>query len=103
MDRFYSYQLGRYDGRPYHLSVCGEPSLNDVDAFAVTVHYDDPRTEETVEIARIDTNHDTVHFDRLYRECQPKDPLAIRTPWEAEERLREHWRQYAESYASNHE
>lgn len=103
MERFYSYQLGRYLGRVYHLSVSGAPSLNHVEQFAVTIHYDDPVAETTVEIARIDTSHGHVHFDRLYRSDQPKELLDVETPWEAEKLLRDHWRQYADSHAENHE
>jgi len=103
MERFYSYQLGYYEDRVYHLSVNGEPSMNDVRMFAVTIHYDDPKSQETVEIARIDTSHGFVHIDRLYRRDQPKEALDIETPWEAEKHLRSRWRQYAESYARNHE
>ena len=102
MDRFYTTLLGTYQDRDYYLTVSGEPSINDIQEFAVTIHYDDPQTRETVEIARIDTSHGYVHFDRLYRANQPKDPVDMETPWEAEEHLREHWRQYAASYARNH-
>lgn len=102
MERFYSYQLGTHDGRVYHLTVSGEPSINDVEQFAVTVHYNDPVTEQSVEIARIDTSHGFVHFDRLYRADQPKETLDIETPWEAEGLLRDRWRQYAETFARNH-
>lgn len=102
MDRFYGYELGTYDGRRYHLTVSGEPSINDIEEFAVIVHFNDPKTDQTVEIARIDTSHGFVHFDRLYRSDQPKESVDTESPWEAEARLREHWRKYAESYARNH-
>ena len=102
MDRFYTTLLGTYQDHDYFLPVSGEPSVNDIQEFAVTIHYDDPKTRETVEIARIDTSHGYVHFDRLYRADQPKEPVNTETSWEAEEHLRKHWRQYAESYARNH-
>lgn len=102
MDRFYTNLLGTHQDHDYYLTVAGEPSINDIHAFAVIIHYDDSRTRETVEIARMDTSHGYVHFDRLYRADQPKDPVDMETPWEAEEHLREHWRQYADSYANNH-
>ena len=102
MGRFYTTLLGSYRGQNYYLTVSGEPSINNVQDFAVTVHYDDPQTTETVEIARIDTSHDYVHFDRLYRADQGTDAVEIETPWEAEAYLRAPWRQYADSYAHNH-
>ena len=74
MDRFYTTLLGTYRGHDYYLTVSGEPSINDVQAFAVTIHYDDPQTRGTIEIARIDTSHGYIHFDRLYRADQPKGP-----------------------------
>lgn len=103
MERFYSYRLGSDDGRVYHLSVSGAPSMNHVEDFAVAVHFNDADTDETVEIVRIDTSHGFVHIDRLYRADQPKDELDVETLWEAEALLREQWRRYAESYARNHE
>lgn len=102
MDRFYTTLLGTYQGHDYYLTVSGKPSINDVQSFAVTIHYDDSKRRTPVEIARIDTSHNYVHFDRLYRADQPTDPVDMETPWEAEHHLREHWRQYAESYARNH-
>ena len=64
MDRFYTIQLGTYQDRSYFLTVAGEPSINDIQAFVVTIHYNDPLARESVEIARIDTSHGHVHFDR---------------------------------------
>ena len=102
MDRFYTTRLGSYQGHVYQLTVAGEPSINDVQSFSVTIHYYVPETDETTEVARIDTSHGFVHFDRLYHADQPKDPVDMETPWEAEEHLREHWHQYAVSFARNH-
>jgi hypothetical protein len=102
MDRFYTTVLGSYQDQDYYLTVSGEPSINDIRNFAVTFHYDDPQTTTQVEIARIDTSHGYVHFDRLYRADQRTDSVDMETPWEAENHLREHWRQYAASYARNH-
>ena len=102
MDRFYTSLLGVYGDRRYYLTVSGEPSINDIREFTVTIHYDDPQTRDTGEIARIDTSHGYVHFDRLYRADQPTDPVDMETPWAAEEYLRENWRQYADSYTRNH-
>jgi hypothetical protein len=51
MNRFYTTLLGTYQDRDYYLTVLGEPSINNIEEFAVTIHYDDPQTRETVEIA----------------------------------------------------
>ena len=99
MKRFYSYRLGEYHGNVYHLTVSGEPSINDVEDFSVTVHYFDEEKEEEVEIARIDTRHGGVHFDKLYRRDEPREFLDIEDYWEAEEMLRENWRTYAKSFS----
>jgi hypothetical protein len=101
MERFYGYKLGTYAGREYSLSVSGTPSINDVEEFAVTIHYYDIDADETVEIARIDTAHGVTHFDKLFRRDQPKEELDI-DYLEAETRLRENWRRYARSYERTH-
>ncbi|MDF9744754.1 hypothetical protein NDI89_04060 [Natrinema sp. S1CR25-10] len=76
--------------------MSASPSLDDVEAFAVTVYYS-LSTRENVEIARVDTAHGFTHFDRLYRRDQPKEP--VEWDWQkAEEELRENWRRYAKSY-----
>lgn len=102
MERFYGYKLGQYVGREYSLSVSGAPDINDIEEFAVTIHYYDTDADETVEIARIDTAHGVTHFDKLFRRDQPKEELDVNY-LEAEMRLRENWRRYARSYAQAHE
>jgi NifB/MoaA-like Fe-S oxidoreductase len=98
MKRFYGYRLGEYLGNVYHLTVAGEPDINDVEEFSVTVHYFDEEREEQIQIARIDTRHGGVHFDKLYRRDQPREFLDIEHYWEAEEKLRENWRTYAKNH-----
>lgn len=89
-------QLGTYDGREYRLTVRVTPSFNEPEDFAVVVFY--TTTEgESVQIARIDTEHDHVHFDRLYKRGQPTDPVDMDL-WEAWTHLQSNWRTYAESY-----
>jgi len=102
MAKLYSRLLGHYDGRPYFISVSVSPNINTVEDFSVAVHYNDPNTEREVQIARIDTAHETVHFDRLYRRNQPKDTNVDFSVWDAEQHLEENWRQYATTYAENH-
>lgn len=102
MKRFYGYRLGEYRGNVYHLTVAGEPDINDVEEFSVAVHYFDEEREEQVQIARIDTRHGGVHFDKLYRRDQPREFLdEVDEYWEAEEKLVENWRMYAKNYESS--
>lgn len=49
MKRFYSYKLGEYLGNVYHLTVAGEPDINAVEEFPVSVHYFDQEDEEQVQ------------------------------------------------------
>ena len=98
MDRFYQYLLGEYLGRTYFLTVSGEPTINEVEDFAVAIHYNDSVADRKVQVARIDTSHGYVHFDELFREERPKTPLDIDAYREAEELLREDWRRYARRY-----
>jgi hypothetical protein len=102
MDRFYQYPLGEYLDRTYFLIVSGEPDTNEVEDFAVAIHYNDSVADREVQIARIDTSHGYVHFDKLFREKRPKTPLDIDVYWEAEELLREDWRRYARRYETNY-
>jgi len=103
MSKLYTRLLGRYEDRPYFVSVSVSPDVNSVEEFSVAVHYNDPNTEQEVQIARIDTAHQTVHFDRLYRRDQPKDTDVEFSVWEAEQHLEDNWRQFARTYAENHE
>lgn len=72
-----------------------------IEEFAVVVHYDDPETDSSVEVVRIDDAHGFVHVDRLYRRGQPKEAVEL-TLWEAERRLAENWRRFAEAYEKTH-
>lgn len=66
----------------------------------MTVYYS-LSTGESKAIARVDNAHGFVHFHRLYRRDQPKDP--VDWSWdEAETELVEDWRQYAQSYDDAH-
>lgn len=92
--------LGYFEGRPYFLTVRATPSLNRPREFAAIPHYQDPDTDSEVEVARIDTAHGHVHFDKLYRRDQPKEPLNADL-WDAIGRLENNWRRYAERYSSS--
>ena len=96
-DPTFEYQLGEFEDRVYFLTARARPGLDDPEEFAATVRYNDPATDETVQIARIDTTHGYAHFDRLYRRDEPKERLEVDL-WEAIELLEENWRTYAASY-----
>jgi hypothetical protein len=92
--------LGKYQGRQYFVLLEGSPDLADPDEFAAVLFYPDADRDTHVQIARIDTSHGDVHFDRLYRRGEPKDTEVDFGPWEAFEQLAENWRTYAKSFAS---
>lgn len=93
----FEYRLGEREERVYLLSARARPGFDNPQEFAVTVHYNDIRSETNVEIARVDTAHGYVHFDRLYRRDEPKEQLDLGF-WEAVERLEENWHTYARGY-----
>lgn len=78
------------------------PNFDEIESFAVVVYYRIPAEGRTVQIARIDTSHGFVHFDRLYRREQPKDPIEVDV-WEAAELLATNWRRYARSHDRSHD
>jgi hypothetical protein len=94
-------QLGDYQGRRLFLKIRVSPTFNEIEDVGVGL-YLDPRTDATIQIARIDTSHGFVHFDRLYRRDQPKEPIDVDV-WEAAERLEANWRRYARSHDRAHE
>ncbi|MDZ7701313.1 MAG: hypothetical protein U5J98_04190 [Halobacteriales archaeon] len=101
MARETRYPLGEFRGRTDYLQVRATPSFDDVTDFAAAVFYRELVEDRPVEIARIDTSHGFVHFDRLYRRDRPKDPIDL-TVREAAELLESNWRTYAESHDRSH-
>lgn len=96
----YTIALDDYRGCFFRLSTRVQPDFNDVQEFAVIVHYTDD-TDTAVDIVRIDTAHGYTHIDRLYRRDQPKD--AIDFTWEeAEDHLKGNWRKFARRYDRTH-
>lgn len=77
------------------------PSFDDIESFAVVVYYRIPAEGRTVQIARIDTSHGFVHFDRLYRRDRPKESIDVDV-WEAADLLASNWRQYAQCHDRAH-
>lgn len=99
--------IGRYERWTVHLAVRAEPSLDAgaPEEFAVTLFLASPEGR-SVDVARIDTGHDGVHFDRLYlplddslRRDYSVDIVDYRR---AQRRLTRHWRDHVETYAGNH-
>lgn len=92
----YRIDLGRYRANDYFLAIRGTPSINSPSDFSVSVAYEND-DGENITVARVDTSHGFVHFDRLYRRDEPKEEV----DWSLDEavyHLRENWRTYAESY-----
>lgn len=96
-----SYELEPYAGRPYHLSIRGDPDLQSPDDFGVTIYYNDPETYESVDVARIDTAHGRVHLDKLFLEDELKEDLDVDL-WGAVEHLIEHHPEYARKHRDRH-
>lgn len=99
--------IGRYEGRTVHLAVRANPSLeaSAPEEFAVTLFVAVPRGKN-VDVARIDTSHQGVHYDRLYLpEDDPRrrdygvDVVDYR---EAQRVLLGTWRDLVRAYAENH-
>lgn len=99
--------IGRYDGRTVNLSVRAEPSLDAraPEEFAVNLALSLP-DGTNVDVARIDTSHDGVHYDRLYlpaghplRRDYTIDVVDYR---EAQRTILANWRDHVEAYHENH-
>ena len=102
MSRELTYLLGERHDRPYFLVARATPDFERVDDFAVVVYYNQPATEQRIEIARIDTAHGFTHFDKLYRRDQPKEPVSLEL-WDAVELMDANWRRYADRYDAVHD
>ena len=102
-----THALGRYRGLSVHLSVRANPSLDAPapEEFAVNLFLSFPGGAN-VAVARIDTSHEGVHYDRLY--LPEDDPL--RRDYsvtavdyrEAQQMLLGNWRDHVEAYAETH-
>lgn len=109
----YSYEVGRYRGRPYQIGVRVDPSFDDVHSFAVVLFFR-RRDAVRIEIAKVDdTEHvrdtepggDAVHVDRYYRAdgADAKDFSVQVASWhDAEAYLADNWRRFAARYEENH-
>jgi hypothetical protein len=103
----YSYVVGRYRERPYHIGVRVDPSFGCVESFAVVLFFR-RRDAVRVEVAKVDnTEHrnGTIHVDRYYRSngAERKDFSTDVSSWnEAEAYLTDRWRRFAAQYEVNH-
>lgn len=103
----YTYDTGKYRNRTYRIGVRADPTLNNVESFAVVLFYEQADGKR-IEIAKIDnTEHEegVIHFDRYYRAegAERKDfDIDIESVFEAEDRLEDDWLRYARLYEENH-
>jgi hypothetical protein len=94
-------------GRVFSIGVRADPSLNNVESFAVILFF---RTRDgtRIEVAKIDTTpHDAgrIHIDRYYRAegAEIKDFDTDIDDWvDAEAYLKTNWQRFARRYLDNH-
>lgn len=95
-----AYDLGTYQRRTYFLRIRADPDFENVSDFAVTIYFKNPTKKKRIQIARVDTAHDYTHFDTLYRQDEPTEPVDWGL-WETVERFESEWRTWAESHEQN--
>lgn len=99
--------IGQYGGWTIHLAVRADPSLeaSAPEAFAVTLFVAVP-SAENVDVARIDTGHDGVHYDRLYlpvdRPLRKDYSIDVVDYRDAQRMLLRDWRDHVEAYEETH-
>lgn len=103
----YHYEHGRVRGTVFHIGARLDPSINNVEDFAIVLFFELP-SGEVVRVAKVDnTEHGEgrVHVHRNYREAG----LAVRdfdveiADWiEAENYLREHADRMVRTYLEHH-
>lgn len=103
----YQYDAGTFRGTEYSIGARLNPSINNVESFAIILSYElDDGT--VVEVAKVDDSpHEAgdIHIDRYYREigAKIKDFSADIDDWtDAEEHLMDNWRRFARLYHDNH-
>ena len=99
--------IGRHEGRTVVLSVRAKPSLDARAPEEFAVNLSISRSDgSNVDVARIDTSHAGVHYDRLY--LPEDDPLPrdygveIVDYREAQRTLLENWRKHVAEFERNH-
>ena len=101
MSETHRIELGDHQGETYLLTLRLDPSGENPDDWAATLHYRDAEKNESIEVAAVDNAHGDAHIHRYYRRGDHKEPVDW-GPWEAMSRLIENWRTYAEQYAASH-
>lgn len=109
MHKLRTLDLGPYRGREFFATIFVEPDPTDSDGFTVpddaekwgiSIHFQpDEPYENHVEVARIDTAHGEAHFDKLFKQDQPKEWLGENYTYEdARQELFPKWKHYASQY-----
>ena len=104
----YDYPVGERRSIEYRIGVRHDPSINNVESFAAILFFN-LRDGSRVEVAKVDDSQhegeDDIHIDRYYR----ADGARVQQfdtdieEWEdAEEYLKENWRNLADRYYDNH-
>ncbi|QDX41774.1 hypothetical protein [Salarchaeum sp. JOR-1] len=102
----YHYSVARLRGKQYQIGVRADPSINDVETFAVLLFYE--RSDGTViTIAKIDnTEHreGKIHLDQYYRtDPRKKDfDIPVTDVFDAADYLGENVERFARLYADHH-
>ena len=103
----YHYEQGVVRDTVYHLGARLDPSIHDVEDFAIVLFFELP-SGEVVRVATVDdTEHGEgrIHVHRNYREAgrDIRDFDVDITDWvEAEDYLREHAERMVRTYLDNH-
>ena len=107
----YKYSVGNRREPKYEIGVRHDPSMDEVESFAVILFFslDDGTRVEVIKID--DSEHDGVnedaHIDRYYRELEADvkdfDPDEKIDEWvDAEDYIKDDWKEFADRYFRNH-
>lgn len=113
MHKLRTLDLGPYRGREFFATIFVEPNPaesdsvtvpDDVEEWGISIHFQpDEPYENHVEVARIDTAHGEPHFDKLYKQVQPKEWLGANYTYDDARRdLFSNWKHYASQYLDIH-
>lgn len=104
----YLYQTGKRRGVQYNIGVRVDPTIDNVESFAVTLFFK-LKDDRVVHVVRVDdsahSGRPDIHADRFYRElgAEVKDfEVNVDTYYEAEDYIRENWERFADHYHDNH-
>lgn len=104
----YSYPIDTVRGIVYNIGVRLDPSINNVESFAVVLFFGLPNGDR-VEVAKVDSSphegESDIHVDRYYREvgAEIKDFDQDIHSWdEAEQYMKENWNRFVDTHYRNH-